>query len=66
MNYSKLASYRGSEEASIYAYAAVELREDRARLHLFEFLQKTSRSHKPRLVKYWTPRMEDSRYFIPR
>ena len=52
MNYSKLASYRGVREGfRIYAYAA-ELREDRARLHLFEFLRKHPEATNQELVKY--------------
>jgi hypothetical protein len=52
MNYSKLASYRGVREGfKIYEYAA-ELREDRARLHLFEFLRKTPEATNQELVKY--------------
>jgi hypothetical protein len=52
MNYSKLASYRGVREGfRIYAYAA-ELREDRARFHLFEFLRKHPEATNQELVKY--------------
>ena len=52
MNYSKLASYRGVREGfRIYEYAA-ELREDRARFHLFEFLRKHPEATNQELVKY--------------
>lgn len=52
MNYSKLASYRGVREGfQIYEYAA-ELREDRARFHLFEFLRKKPEATNQELVEY--------------
>jgi hypothetical protein len=52
MNYSKLASYRGVREGfQIYEYAA-ELREDRARLHLFEYIQKRPEATNEQLVEY--------------
>lgn len=52
MNYSKLASYRGVREGfKIYEYAA-ELREDRARLHLFEFLRRNPEATNQTLVEY--------------
>jgi len=52
MNYSKLASYRGVREGfKIYEYAA-ELREDRARFYLFEYLRKHPEAKNQELVKY--------------
>jgi hypothetical protein len=52
MNYSKLASYRGVREGfRIYEYAD-ELRKDRARLHLFEYLRKNPEATNQELVKY--------------
>ncbi len=52
MNYSKLASYRGVREGfKIYEYSA-ELREDRARLHLFEYLRTNPEATNQKLVKY--------------
>lgn len=52
MNYSKLASYRGVREGfKIYEYAA-ELREDRARFYLFEYLRKHPEATNHELVKY--------------
>jgi hypothetical protein len=52
MNYSKLASYHGVREGfRIYEYAD-ELREDRARFHLFEFLRKNPEATNHELVKY--------------
>lgn len=52
LNYSKLASYRGVREGfQIYEYAA-ELREDRARLHLFEYLRKQPEATNQELVEY--------------
>lgn len=52
MNYSKLASYRGVREGfKIYEYAA-ELREDRARLHLFEYLRNNPEATNEELVKF--------------
>jgi hypothetical protein len=52
MNYSKLASYRGVREGfKIYEYAA-ELREDRTRLHLFEYLRKHPEATNQKLVEY--------------
>lgn len=52
MNYSKLASYRGVREGfRICAYAA-ELRADRARLHVFEYLRKHPEATNQELVKY--------------
>jgi hypothetical protein len=52
MNYSKLASYSGVREGfKIYEYA-VELRENRARFYLFEYLRKHPEATNEELVKY--------------
>jgi hypothetical protein len=52
MNYSKLASYRGVREGFEICSYADELREDRARYHLFKYLQEHPQATNEELVEY--------------
>jgi hypothetical protein len=52
MNFSKMASYRGILQGFEISSYAAELREDRARLHLFQYLQKHPKATNHELIAH--------------
>lgn len=52
MNFSKLASYRGILQGFEISSYAAELREDRARFHLFQYLQKHPKATNQELIAH--------------